>query len=68
MLKSVNKNINVKFTVGTVTHILSSINGVKQRDIPGPILFTIFMQSSWLRGEKIMIDLYAFSELKKISF
>ena len=30
ILKSLHKNVNVKFTVGTVTHILSSVIGVKQ--------------------------------------
>ena len=30
ILKSLDENVNVKFTFGTVTHILSSIFGVKQ--------------------------------------
>ena len=42
-MKSPHKNVNAKFTAGTVTHILSSIIGVKQWDILGPILFTIFI-------------------------
>ena len=45
ILKSLHKNVNVKFTVGTVTHFLSSIIGVRQGDILGPILLTIFIVS-----------------------
>ena len=42
ILKSLHKNVNVNFIVGTAAHIHSSALGVKQRDKLGPILFTIF--------------------------
>ena len=42
ILKSIHKNNKVKLTVGTATHVLRCIIGVKQGDILGPILFTIF--------------------------
>ena len=53
ILKSLHKNVNVKFTVGTVIHILSSIIGVKQGDIPGPILFTIFIATIMIKWRKM---------------
>ena len=39
ILKSLHKNVNVKFTVGKVTQILSSMFGVKQGGILDPKLF-----------------------------
>ena len=53
ILKSLHKNVNVKFTVGTVTHILSSIIDVKQGDILGPILFTIFIAAIMITWRKM---------------
>ena len=53
ILKSLYKSVNVKFTVGTITHILSSIIGVKQGDIMGPILFTIFIAAIMITWKKM---------------
>ena len=52
-MKSLNKNVNVKFTTGTVTHILSSIISVKQGDLLGPILFTIFIAAIMITWTKM---------------
>ena len=52
ILKSLHKNITVKFTVGAVTHILSSIIGVKQEDILGSILFAIFLAAIMITWRK----------------
>ena len=43
LLRSLHANINVKFSVDEVTHIINCIIGVKQGDILGPILFTFFV-------------------------
>ena len=53
ILKSLHKNVNVKFTAGTVTRILSSIIGVKQGDILGPMLFTTFIAAIMITWRKI---------------
>ena len=53
ILKSLHKNINIKFTVDTVTHILSITVGVKQGDIQGPILFTIFTAAIMIIWRKL---------------
>ena len=52
-MKSLHKNVNVKFAVGAVTHILSSIIGVKQEGILGPILFTIFIAAIMIMWKKM---------------
>ena len=64
ILKSLHKNANVKFTVGTVTHILSSIIGVKQRDILGPILFTILIAAIIITWRKMYDRLCIFRTKK----
>ena len=53
ILKSLHKNVNVKFTAGTVTRILSSIIGVKQGDILGPMFFTTFIAAIMITWRKI---------------
>ena len=52
ILKSLHRAVNVKFTVGTFTHVLKSIIGVKQGDILGPILFTIFIAAIMITWRK----------------
>ena len=52
ILKSLHKNVNIKFIVGTVTHILSNIIGVKQGDILSPILFKIFNAAIMITWKK----------------
>lgn len=43
LLKALHKDIEVKFEVDDVSHTINCIIGVKQGDILGPVLFTIFM-------------------------
>ena len=50
VIESLHRNMNVKFTIDGVTHSIKSEIGVKQGDILGPILFTIFIAAimiSW---------------------
>ena len=63
-LKSLLKNVNVKFTVGAVTHILSSIIVVKQGDILGPILLTIFIAAIMITWRKLYRPSYIFRTKK----
>ena len=53
ILKSLYKNVNVKFTVGKVTHIVSSIISIKQGDILDPKLFTIFIAAIMITWRKM---------------
>ena len=53
IMKSLHKNVIVKFAVGIVMPILSSIIGVKQGNILGPILFTIFIAAIMISWRKM---------------
>ena len=52
-MKSLHKNVHVKFKVGAVTHISTSIIGVKQGNILGPILLTILIEAIMFTWRKM---------------
>ena len=54
LLKCLHKRVTVKFTVDGVTHELSSIIGVKQGDILGPVALSALYRSSNDNVEKVL--------------
>ena len=52
LLRAIHKDVKVKFEVEGHIHEVNCSIGVKQGDVPGPVLFTIFMvgvMTSWRR-------------------
>ena len=52
ILKALHKTINVKFTIDSISHIIECGIGVKQGDVLGPILFSMFIAAIMITWRK----------------
>ena len=53
LLRSLHRNVVVKFSVCNIDHSLNSIIGVKQGDILGPVLFTFHIAAIMMTWRKV---------------